>query len=97
MPKAEVLEYEVGNRTVRLSSPDRMIFPERGFTKKDVFEFYLAVQEPMLRGLNNRPTTLQRFPEGIDDRAGPHPVGRADGRDRVPPVAGASVRCGQSR
>jgi DNA ligase D-like protein (predicted polymerase) len=69
MPKAEVLEYEVGNRTVRLSSPDRMIFPERGFTKKDVFEFYLAVQEPMLRGLNNRPTTLQRFPEGIDGEA----------------------------
>src|SRR5689334_13654799 len=69
MPKAEVLEYEVGNRTVRLSSPDRVIFPERGFTKRDVFEYYLAVQEPMLRLLNNRPTTLQRFPEGIDGEA----------------------------
>src|SRR5215510_7049696 len=69
MPKAEVHEYQVGNRTVRLSSPDRVIFGERGFTKKDVFEYYLAVSEPMLRGLHDRPTTLQRFPEGIDGEA----------------------------
>jgi DNA ligase D len=69
MPKAEVLEYEVGNRTVRLSSPERVVFPERGFTKKDVFEYYLAVSEPMLRALDDRPTTLQRFPEGIDGEA----------------------------
>jgi DNA ligase D len=66
MPKAQALEYEVGNRTVRLSSPDKIYFPERGFTKQDVFEYYLAVSEPMLRALRDRPTTLQRFPEGID-------------------------------
>ena len=66
MPKAEALEYEVGKRTVRLSSPDKIFYPERGFTKKDVFEYYLAVQEPMLRYIGDRPTALQRFPDGID-------------------------------
>ncbi|HCT77502.1 MAG TPA: ATP-dependent DNA ligase [Micromonosporaceae bacterium] len=66
MPKAEAIEYEVGNRTVRLTSPGKMVYPERGFTKRDVFEYYLAVSEPMLRALSNRPTTLQRFPDGID-------------------------------
>src|SRR4029453_3888003 len=66
MPKSDAIEYEVGNRTVRLSSPDKIYFPERGFTKQDVFEYYLAVSGPMLRALRDRPTTLQRFPEGID-------------------------------
>ena len=49
MPKAPALEYEVGNRSVRLSSPDKVYFPQRGYTKRDVFEYYLAVGEPMLR------------------------------------------------
>ncbi len=66
MPKAEALEYEVGNRKVRLTSPGKIMFPERGFTKKDVFEYYLAVSEPMLRAVHGRPVTLQRFPDGID-------------------------------
>ncbi|WP_144118778.1 non-homologous end-joining DNA ligase [Catellatospora sichuanensis] len=66
MPKAPALEYEVGNRSVRLSSPDKIYFPDRGFTKQDVFEYYLAVSEPMLRAMRDRPTMLQRFPDGID-------------------------------
>ncbi|GHJ49577.1 ATP-dependent DNA ligase [Catellatospora sp. TT07R-123] len=66
MPKAEALEYEVGNRSVRLSSPDKIYFPGPGYTKRDVFEYYLAVSEPMLRYMRERPTALQRFPEGID-------------------------------
>src|SRR3954454_623638 len=65
MPKPEAQEYEVGNRIVRLSSPDRVMFPDRGFTKRDVFEYYLSVGEPMLRAMRDRPTTLQRFPDGI--------------------------------
>lgn len=66
MPKAPALEYEVGNRSVRLSSPDKIYFPDRGYTKQDVFEYYLAVSEPMLRYMRDRPTMLQRFPDGLD-------------------------------
>ncbi|MGC5030782.1 non-homologous end-joining DNA ligase [Micromonospora sp. DT229] len=67
--KAAVQEIEVAGHTVRLSSPDRVIFPKRGFTKADVFGYYLAVGEGIMRALRERPTTLQRFPDGIEGEA----------------------------
>ncbi len=63
---AQAEEIEVAGRSVRLTSRDKIYFPQRGFTKGDVFEYYLAVGEGILRALHGRPTTLQRFPEGID-------------------------------
>jgi DNA ligase D-like protein (predicted polymerase) len=61
----EAVEYRVGERTVRLSSPDKVYFPERGITKRQVAEYYLAVAEPLLRAIGGRPTTLKRFPDGV--------------------------------
>jgi DNA ligase D len=61
-----VEEVEVAGRKVRLTSADKMYFPERGFTKGDVFRYYLSVSDGIMRALRERPTTLQRFPEGID-------------------------------
>ncbi|MGW1059746.1 non-homologous end-joining DNA ligase [Micromonospora rubida] len=63
--KATATEIEVAGHMVRLTSPDRVIFPERGFTKAHVFGYYAAVGEGILRALRDRPTTLQRFPDGI--------------------------------
>ncbi len=60
------VEVEVDGRTVRLSSPDKVYFPRGGYTKRDVFEYYLAVGDGIMRALRNRPTTLQRFPDGIE-------------------------------
>ncbi|MFY1633073.1 non-homologous end-joining DNA ligase [Solwaraspora sp. WMMB335] len=57
---------EVAGRQVRLSSPDRICFPGRGYTKRDVFDYYLAVGDGIMRALRDRPTTLQRFPDGVD-------------------------------
>jgi DNA ligase D len=62
---AEALQFEVAGRTVRVSSPDRVCFPERGFTKRDVVEYYLAAGDAIMRSLRERPTTLQRFPDGV--------------------------------
>src|SRR6266545_611231 len=59
-------EVEVAGRKVRLTSADRVIFPKRGFTKGDVFRYYVAVGDGIMRALGERPTTLQRFPDGID-------------------------------
>jgi DNA ligase D len=59
-------EFEVAGRTVRLTSADKVYFPQRGFTKGDVFNYYLSVGDGIMRALGSRPTTLQRFPEGID-------------------------------
>ncbi|WP_381792179.1 non-homologous end-joining DNA ligase [Streptomyces niveus] len=63
--KGAAVELEVGGRTVRLSSPDKIYFPERGFTKLDVAHYYIAVGEGITRALRDRPTTLQRYIEGI--------------------------------
>ena len=55
-----------GVREVRLSSPDRLMWPADGVTKGDLAAYVLAVGEPLVRAVGDRPVTLQRFPEGID-------------------------------
>ena len=62
---ANALELDIAGRTVRVSSPDKVCFPERGFTKRDVVDYYVAVGDGIMRALRERPTTLQRFPEGV--------------------------------
>ena len=64
-PKAPPVELDVDGRTVRVSSPDRVYFPETGWTKLDVVNYYLAVGDGILRGLYERPTMLHRFPKGL--------------------------------
>ena len=63
---AGAVELDVAGRTVRLSHPDKTYYPERGFTKLDVAHYYLAVADGVLRGLRDRPTTMQRFPDGVE-------------------------------
>lgn len=66
MAGAGAVELDVAGRKVRLSHPDKTYYPERGFTKMDVAQYYLAVAEGVLRGLRDRPTTMQRFPDGVE-------------------------------
>ncbi|TDC78589.1 non-homologous end-joining DNA ligase [Streptomyces hainanensis] len=62
---AEATEITVGDRTVRVSNPGKVYFPERGFTKLDVIRYYVTVGEGALRALRDRPTTLERYPDGV--------------------------------
>ncbi|GAA3621259.1 non-homologous end-joining DNA ligase [Marihabitans asiaticum] len=64
----EDVHLEVGGREVRISSPERVYFPETGATKLDLAQYYLAVGDGILRALRERPTMLHRFPKGV---AGP--------------------------
>src|SRR4051794_34758231 len=64
--KAPAEEFEIAGHTVRLSSPDKVCFPRPGYTKRDVFEYYRSVGDGIMRALRDRPTTLQRFPDGIE-------------------------------
>src|SRR3954452_11284436 len=64
--KAPAEELEIAGHTVRLTSPDKVAFPRPGYTKRDVFEYYLSVGDGIMRALRDRPTTLQRFPDGIE-------------------------------
>jgi DNA ligase D len=66
MPKAAAEEFEIAGHTVRLTSPDKMVFPGPGYTKRDVFDYYRSVGDGIMRALSHRPTTLQRFPDGIE-------------------------------
>ncbi|NNF62754.1 MAG: ATP-dependent DNA ligase [Acidimicrobiia bacterium] len=56
---------EAGGRPVRISSPDKVMFPERGWTKLDVVEHFLLCIEGALRGVQNRPTMLKRWNKGV--------------------------------
>jgi DNA ligase D len=62
-------ELEVAGHQVRVSNPDKVYFPERGFTKLDVVTYYLAVGDGILRALCQRPTTLERWPSGVIEGA----------------------------
>jgi len=59
------VELVVGDRTVRISNPDRVYFPARGETKLDLARYYLSVGDGIVRSLRERPTMLHRFPEGV--------------------------------
>ena len=62
-------EIQVGERLVRVSSPDKPYFPERGLTKLDVVRYFLAVGDGILRALRDRPTMLERWPRGVFEGA----------------------------
>ena len=59
---AEVLE--LAGREVRITSPGKVLFPERGETKLDLVRYYVAVAEPLMRAMGGRPVLMQRFPKG---------------------------------
>lgn len=63
------VELEVGSRVVRLTNPDKVLFPQLGKTKRDLVDYYLAVGEGIVRALYERPTQLRRFPDGIEGEA----------------------------
>ncbi|MCZ4499548.1 MAG: ATP-dependent ligase [Marmoricola sp.] len=65
-PAAEVI---AGDRAVRVSSPDRVIYPATEttpeVTKLMVAQYFADVGEPLLRALRHRPTALERWPKGV--------------------------------
>ena len=58
-------ELEVGRRRVRLTSPDKLLFPGDGVTKRDLAEYYAEIGDAIVPHLRNRPFTLKRYPYGI--------------------------------
>ncbi|MGH3950580.1 MAG: ATP-dependent DNA ligase, partial [Pseudonocardiaceae bacterium] len=58
--KAPAVELDVGDYTVRLSSPDRVYFAARGETKLDLVRYYLSVGDGIVRALRQRPCMMHR-------------------------------------
>ena len=69
MAKAAAAEVQAGDRAVRVSSPDRVIYEatERTgeVTKLMVAEYFASVEDGLMRALRDRPTALERWPSGV--------------------------------
>src|SRR5688572_492478 len=60
------IEFEAGDRRIKLSNPDRVYFPKLGITKHDLALYYAAVGDGIVRALRNRPCTLVGYPDGLE-------------------------------
>jgi bifunctional non-homologous end joining protein LigD len=58
------LSLDVAGREVAISNPDKVFFPDAGYTKLDLVNYYLAVADGALRGAGGRPMALKRFVNG---------------------------------
>ena len=57
---------EIDGREVTITSPDKVFFSQRGETKLDLVNFYVAIGERLMRATRGRPLLLQRFPDGAE-------------------------------
>ena len=89
--------WEIGGETIPLTNLDKVLFPESGFTKRDLIRYYVTIAPVMLPYLRDRPLNLWRWPDGVtggtllaeaDPRWAPEWIARWDypeaGLERVP-------------
>jgi len=57
---------EIDGRELALTNLDKVLWPETGFTKGELIEYYVAVAPTLLPHLDGRPLTTRRFPDGVD-------------------------------
>ncbi len=60
---------EVAGREVRITSPDKVFFPEIGATKVDLAWFYATIAEPFLAANGGRPSMMERYPDGAGGKS----------------------------
>ena len=64
MARSEHVDVELSGRTVRVTNPDKVMFPERGETKLDLVRYYQSIEAPLLRAMGGRPVLMERYPHG---------------------------------
>ncbi len=62
---AKRVEVEVEGRTLSLSNLDKVFYPETGFTKGELIDYYTRVSPALLPHLRDRALTLKRYPNGV--------------------------------
>ncbi len=65
----EKMILQIGGRTVSVSNPNKIFFPETGHTKLDLIHYYVSVADGALRGVAGLPMVLKRFVHGADGEA----------------------------
>ncbi|MEY8761204.1 DNA ligase D [Chryseobacterium tongliaoense] len=73
-------EITLNRHMVKLTNQDKIYFPKDGITKGDVVEYYQSVAEYILPHLKNRPLSLNRFPNGIEEQS----FYQKDASDNIP-------------
>ncbi|MCI2420772.1 non-homologous end-joining DNA ligase [Saccharopolyspora sp. K220] len=58
-------QLEIDGRQIELSNPDKVFYPEDGYRKRDVVEYFRSVAAVMIAHTRSKPLTLRRFPDGI--------------------------------
>jgi bifunctional non-homologous end joining protein LigD len=67
MAKSASTVLDVDGHEVPISNPTKVLFPQAGYTKLDVVQYYLAIAEGALRAAGHRPNVLVRYPNGIEE------------------------------
>ena len=57
---------EIDGRSLEITHPHKVYFPQDGLTKANLISYYRRIAEVMLPHVRQRPLSLQRFPEGIE-------------------------------
>jgi bifunctional non-homologous end joining protein LigD len=60
---------DVGGRHLKLSNLDKVLWPEAGFTKGEMIDYYARIAEVMVPHVAGRAITLRRFPNGVDQQS----------------------------
>ncbi|MEO7428723.1 MAG: hypothetical protein ABIY48_04995, partial [Acidimicrobiales bacterium] len=60
---------EVDGRRLKVSNLDKVLYPETGFTKAEVIDYYVRVAPAMLPHIADRGLTLRRYPNGVDGQS----------------------------
>ena len=66
MARTATVEVDVDGRQLRLSNLDKVLYPEVGFTKGQVIDYYSRIARAVLPHLRDRPLTLKRYPDGVE-------------------------------
>ncbi len=58
-------EIKIGKYTVKITNPDKILFPKAKLTKTDLIKYYQKIAPIMLPHIKGRPLTMNRFPDGV--------------------------------
>jgi bifunctional non-homologous end joining protein LigD len=64
--EANAIVAQVGDREVKLSNLDKVLYPEAGFAKRDVIDYFARIAPAVLPHVGGRALTLKRYPNGVD-------------------------------
>jgi bifunctional non-homologous end joining protein LigD len=64
--KETAVEVKIENRTLKLTNLEKVLYPEVGFTKAQVIDYYTRIAPAILPHTRNHPLTLKRYPNGVD-------------------------------